>query len=524
MRGGEGSIMSRFLKSMVLGLLLVILLLACQGAFDNQDVSIPGNNLADPTKTPTATNVLRATPTAEPTYTPAVTQSATPNDVPPVIRLAVPTNAFVGKEIEIDASGTFDFDQDPINFSWSQLHMPNEYRGTEYASGTELKFQVDASSESLKLTPQWPAVYQIEVSASDVDGVSTEVVTIPVNLQTDPFTYEGFALDWCCDTSRINAENLDTLLSDAQSMGANTIEIAPIGCMPDPKSTQILSYPGAAPSPYTCVGNVSDELLAQMIEEAHARDLIVLLAPQIQGFSDTGFFWTGSIQPSSWSEWFVNYEKFIVHYAELADKHHVELLQVGNELNSSQRFTSEWAGIVDQIRAEYSGKIGLGITLTWHAGWPSVNFWDELDFIGFHFYLEGTGNQWPVHPSVGFPASNDPTVQELRSNFERTLTYALDPLVEESGLEVIVTELGTSNYDGANITHFGEESMTLDNKEQADYYEAALQTLSTRDYVAGVISWALDWENPSHLEIGLDPRGKPAQGVLITWFGGNAAP
>ena len=497
--------------------ILCILIFGCKSQMTETD--IPTTSTLKPTKTPT----IPFTETVRPTATPIPTASPTPQDVPPQIIIQSPSTMVIGEQIILDASDSFDFDNDPFILTWTQIHMPDKYREKEYYTGNEVDLtQID--DFMMSFIPDMPGVYRFEVEALDDDGLSTSYIDVPVELERDRFQYRGVALEWCCNDSDITISNLKSIIHSLKPLGVNTVEIAPIGCMTDTSATEILSYPGVKKSPNTCFGSLSDELLNNIIDELHANELSVLLAPQVQGFGGEGwgqFFWTGSIQPADWEVWFTNYGQFILHYAEIAETKDVELFQIANELNSTQPKTENWEQVIASVREVYSGPIGMGITVTWHANWPRIRFWEKLDFIGFHFYLEGTGMTWPVHSSLNTPASTDPSFMDMRSHFDRTLRFALDPLIEQTGLDVIVTEMGIRNYDGANVTLFGEDDMIRDNKEQADYYEAAIQSLSSREGVVGLYCWALDWKNPTPAMITLDPRYKPAEEIIRLWYRGT---
>ena len=81
-----------------------------------------------------------------------------------------------------------------------------------------------------------------------------------------------------------------------------------------------------------------------------------------------------NLQPA----WYTSYSAFITHYAALAKTYNVELFCLGTELDGTVSGPRDrWAGIVQAVRAAYSGAV------TYAGNWPSypaITFWNDLDY------------------------------------------------------------------------------------------------------------------------------------------------
>ena len=75
----------------------------------------------------------------------------------------------------------------------------------------------------------------------------------------------------------------------------------------------------------------TDESVVHAVETIHRLGMEVMLKPHVD---PSDGHWRGEIEPKNVEMWFGNYGAFIVHYAELAQAHDVEMFCVGTELNS----------------------------------------------------------------------------------------------------------------------------------------------------------------------------------------------
>lgn len=132
-----------------------------------------------------------------------------------------------------------------------------------------------------------------------------------------------------------------------------------------------------------------DEHLRHAIRQAHQVGLKVMLKPHIWLQDRSDEKWRGAIAMRSaenWQRWFISYQRFILHYARLADAEQVELFCVGTELtNSALLHPKEWRQIIAQVRTHYPGP--LTYAANWWQEYDRIAFWDALDYIGFNAFF-----------------------------------------------------------------------------------------------------------------------------------------
>jgi hypothetical protein len=260
------------------------------------------------------------------------------------------------------------------------------------------------------------------------------------------------------------------------------------------------------------------------INKAHKLGMKVMLKPKI----DCNEGWSGYIVPSV--DWFSNYTSFIVFFAEMAEKHNVELFCIGCELMSIEwnvSWYNSWQNVVSSVRTHYSGNVTYASTAGMLKYPESYRWWDNIDYIGINAYytLNLTANDF------------DPSIDELKLGWSQPIQEIEEWRSNKNiSKPIIFTEIG---YQAVNGTHTRPWDYTLMNKtefeldlqEQADCYEAAFLALEnkTETWFKGMYWWYWQTDpNPTDPARGSDavtmvlrdytPQNKPAQGVLTHWY------
>lgn len=297
----------------------------------------------------------------------------------------------------------------------------------------------------------------------------------------------------------LSARSEDSL-SKLGTLGIDAVAIVPYAFTRDPKIVEPLEVP-------TRAGSETDEDVIHAIRRARAREMTVMLKPQI--WVRRG--WPGDIDPSDGTEtalFFREYRKWIRHYALMAEANDVPLLAVGTELAQLTRgYRSEWEAIIADIRCVYGGR--LVYAANWGEEVQGVDFWDLLDYIGVDFY---------------YPLSFDTvaTDAELSEGFEAALDQ-LRRLHELHDKPVLLTEIGYASTKSPWMKpHASDKVEAFSADDQARAYEAAFAAIADEtDWIHGMY-W---WKWPTNLDRGgLDhrgftPNGKPAEDVLKRWYG-----
>lgn len=214
---------------------------------------------------------------------------------------------------------------------------------------------------------------------------------------------------------------------------------------------------------------LSDEEVGAMIDYAHQLGLRVILKPMVNVSDGSwrahiNFFDHAEPCEPSWADWFENYNLFMVHYAQLAEQHHAEMLVIGCELVNTDRCEREWRELVALIRAQYHGLLTYNCdkyqedALTW---------WDCLDVIS----------------SSGYYPIND---------WEKQLDR-IEKVVKREQKPFFFCEAGCASRKNAELlpndwTVAGEVDLDAQNR----WYQEMFERTAKRSWVQGYGIW--DWK------------------------------
>ncbi len=144
-----------------------------------------------------------------------------------------------------------------------------------------------------------------------------------------------------------------------------------------------------------------------------------------------------------------------------------------------------------------------------HGEEKRITWWDAVDYIGIQAYYKLT-------------TKNDPTVGELKEAWVKNGHIALlEDLSRRFNKPIIFTEIGYRSIDGTNKQPANSTKVaTIDLQEQADCYQAALEVLWGKPWLAGMFWW--QWRAEAGLggpnDTNAYPNGKPAEEVLKKFY------
>jgi hypothetical protein len=243
----------------------------------------------------------------------------------------------------------------------------------------------------------------------------------------------------------------------------------------------------------------SEESIEHAIKTAHTLGMKVLLKPHVDCRDGTP-----RMDIIASEEWFNNYEKMILRYAQLAQKNNVEIFSVGTELEGTtfSRWEVRWRDVINKIKAVYKGYT------TYSANWTeynSVPFWDMLDFIGIDAYFPLT-------------KSNEPTKEELVLGWEN-VANDIDKWRNEKKLEkpIIFTEMGYPSSDGANKQPWSQITAVEDQDEQKDCLDALFTVMTKKPYFRGTYLWQY-LPQSRWSPLGFTVKDKKAEKMLAEWY------
>ena len=125
-----------------------------------------------------------------------------------------------------------------------------------------------------------------------------------------------------------------------------------------------------------------DSIWRSKINLAHDAGLKVFLKPHIWIFEPIDGTWRSDIFPTNeenWETWKTSYRKFILYYAQIAEKYDVEMFCIGTEFTRlAIEKTEYWEKLISEVRNIYSGK--LTYAANWYQEFEKITFWDQLDY------------------------------------------------------------------------------------------------------------------------------------------------
>jgi len=297
--------------------------------------------------------------------------------------------------------------------------------------------------------------------------------------------------DWTTDgyAAAGAAEAVDAVAAT----GASSVAIIVTEYQATESDCRIRILPGKTPSV---------DAVRNLIRTARSRGLSAALKPHVDVDDGT---WRARIDPDDPDAWFVSYRECLLGWAALAREESVDLLFVGAELAETLCHEARWRSLIAEVRSVFPGRIAYAAC--WDAA-GRVPFWDAVDLVGVDVYV-------PVADR------RDPSRVDLLAGWQPWL-IRLERLHRQTGRPVLFSEIGYRSVDGAGMSpsDFTTDS-SVDLREQADLYWAALEATRDLDGFAGMYwwNWLVDASGgPENRDF--TPAGKPAEGVLArAWAG-----
>jgi hypothetical protein len=248
--------------------------------------------------------------------------------------------------------------------------------------------------------------------------------------------------------------------------------------------------------------------LRKTIEYAKQHQLKVVLKPH---FWIDGKGWAGELKMSDqkWRKWEINYSRFVLEMAKLAELQKLEMLCIGTELKSATVNRSEfWRTLIASVRRVYSGE------LIYAANWDNyqnIPFWKDLDYIGIDAYF-------PLSPK------QTPAVSELLRAWQ-PVKYQLNKFSDSLNLQIVFTEMGYRSIHKAAWNQWEIESVSelkdVNLKAQQNGYTALFESFWKEHWFAGGFIWK--WEHPDkdaggEKDSDYTPQNKPVEQIIKKWY------
>lgn len=306
--------------------------------------------------------------------------------------------------------------------------------------------------------------------------------------------YRGVAIQLTQGPGALEAYS--RLIREIADLGADTLLLCPAGQMEHAKAQAIFIDARRTPSPADLIG---------MMDEARRLGMRTIVMPIVLLRHPRGSEWRGVIEPPEWKDWWRDYKEFIRYFAWIAKEGQAEGFIVGSELVSTEKYTSEWLDVIEQVRSLFPGK--LGYSANWDHYKP-VKVWDKLDFVGMTTYYTLADRE---NPTI------DEIVERWRPVREKIVEWA-----REINKPLIFTEVGWCSQEGAAKApwnYYQNMSATpAGHEEQRRLYEAFLKAWDATPELRGVIWWEWTTAPGGPDDFNYTPRSKPAEQVIRRWF------
>ncbi|SJZ76760.1 hypothetical protein SAMN02745116_01373 [Pilibacter termitis] len=286
------------------------------------------------------------------------------------------------------------------------------------------------------------------------------------------------------------ASSYESLALLKQRTQANSVILAVVAEQDTPWSTKIH---------YQEDWNLADEEVIKMIRYAQSLDLQVILKPMVNVSDGTwrahiNFFDHAAPVEPAWSEWFESYNKYILHYADIAEKTNVEMFVIGCELVNADRRDKEWRDLISLVRKRYTGLLTYNCDKFQE---DAVTWWDALDVISSSGYY-----------SVKIWEEELNRIEAVVKKFEKPFFFCEVGCASRTGSQYLPNDW---QFDG-------ETNL----ETQATFYKTMFAACKKRDWVGGFGIW--DWKADIYpIEKAATDNdyaiyGKPAESIVKEYF------
>jgi hypothetical protein len=245
-----------------------------------------------------------------------------------------------------------------------------------------------------------------------------------------------------------------------------------------------------------------DDDIAFILKTAKSRGFLTTARPIIDerslmaaGAGD----WRGTLRPADVNAWFKSYSALLSEYAELAQESGADVMIVGTELNSLEKYTAKWREVIGAVRQRFSGTLSYSSNQGISTSMP----WDLLDYVGIDAFFE-----------LQTPPTNA-TAEDMAAWSKTWVTWMDNWLKNHLPAfrdKVVLTEVGSQSQTNAHKkswlwNHGGQ----VDLEDQRRFYQAICEAWKPR--VNGIYWWVAELDLPPDplLDGDFSPLGKPAE-------------
>lgn len=335
----------------------------------------------------------------------------------------------------------------------------------------------------------------VAACGSDARGSAAGSAAAPPALAFNGLEFRGVAMQ--INNGLTPLETYIPLLKEISDLGADTVLLCSAGYMEHARAQAIFIDAMKTPA---------QREFATLIQEAKRLNLRVILMPIVLLRYPRGSEWRGVIEPPEWPDWWRDYRDFVKYFADVAQAGGADLLMVGSELVSTEKYTSEWVKVIELARDRFRGG-KLGYSANWDHYDP-VKFWDKLDYVGMTSYYTLADRK-------------NPSVEEIVKKWQPIRDDILK-WQKKVGKPIILTEVGWCSQEGAGTApwnYYQNQTATpAGHEEQRRLYEGFIRAWDGATGLNGVIWWEWLPGGGGGGDFNYTPKGKPAEQLLRQWF------
>lgn len=322
---------------------------------------------------------------------------------------------------------------------------------------------------------------------------------------------------------------IPTALQNIQAIGANWVFISPSWAYARSNPLIFSEQPGKDPFWVDTVNSV---------KQARAINLNVALFPQPRFMTDANDFWRAAPRDAGWwNNWFDHYRAFAVHYADLATLAGAQALVIGGDWITPALpggvladgspsgvpgdAETRWRLVITEVRDHFRGNVMFALPYDTGVLTPPVSILQAADSVYLLWFAklsdQPTPNKADMLTAAGQLLDNNvsPIQVQVNKPFIIGLSY---PSSTYSATGCLPNGTGGCLYWTAlNRPHADLTTVNLDLQQQVDIYDAVLNAVNARAWVAGVVSRG--YFAPVALQDKSSSiHGKPAADLVWYWF------
>jgi hypothetical protein len=272
--------------------------------------------------------------------------------------------------------------------------------------------------------------------------------------------------------------------------------------------------------------------IAAGIVRAKQLGMRVTVNPFVEPVNFTG--WRGFYNPTpnsaEWTNFWNNYQQYIVDVATLAQTNGADAVTIGTEMRGLELNSGnnpKWTNVINAVDGVFTGQIGYA------ANWDSYNsanttsaIWDNpaVDFVGIDSYFNNLLTPTQANASGDYP--NIDFITQVENAWNNKLDNEIIPFAAArqsgAGLPVKFTEIGYLPYDSTSVSPQGNTG-ALDADEQNMAFEGFMRALDGRkdagEFLAAHI-WQWDMQGSGGSQWNMNPAGgnQPSNQQTAQWL------